>query len=356
MQHVLLGRSAMAARAWGGTSWIPVVAARARSYAMVPRAKRPRGSEQDSTEPAIHESGSTSDGAQHTSEVRCDNAKEKTTAEDSKQLPRKCGGFATGSGRLESSSPGKITASPKKSKRRKTPAGQASTKVRPDQWQGLVVVGLGNPGARYDRTRHNVGFLVLDEIARLQGLPFAKVKGTQADAVRWREEERLRVETLKADQRRVTEVHLIKPQTMMNLSGDAVSRYLRYVRKQTSGVVDRANVLVVADDSSLDFGRLRLKLGGSAGGHNGLKHIQQKLGSDQYHRLKVGIGNAQPGGMVGHVLGQWSPEEKASLSLLRSNVARAIRLYIEEPNTERAMTLINDRRSEYHTKAGDTLQ
>jgi PTH1 family peptidyl-tRNA hydrolase len=129
-----------------------------------------------------------------------------------------------------------------------------------------AVVGLGNPGPKYERTRHNIGFLVADHLAA------GAAWSTQHNALtaRWR--------------RAGEEVLLVKPQTYMNRSGTAVRSLAAEVGSEP------AQILVVFDDFLLDFGRLRLRRGGSDGGHNGLASVLQKLGSDQVPRLRLGVG------------------------------------------------------------------
>ena len=131
-----------------------------------------------------------------------------------------------------------------------------------------LIVGLGNPGAKYKDTRHNVGFRVMDEVARRQGAAFDTAP---ADAL----VARLRLGA--------EPVLLAKPLTMMNLSGEAVGALARYYK------LDIGDLLVVADDVNLPLGRLRARAGGSAGGHNGFKSVTQHLGSDAYARLRVGV-------------------------------------------------------------------
>jgi len=156
-----------------------------------------------------------------------------------------------------------------------------------------LIVGLGNPGDEYAETRHNTGYMVLDAFAKASNIVFDdKRYGYVAQT------------TLKG--RHLT---LLKPTTFMNLSGNAV-RY--WMNKEN---IDLARLLVVVDDLSLPLGTLRLKPSGSGGGHNGLGHIEQILGTQQYARLRVGIGNDFERGMqVQWVLGRYNDEEKAILA------------------------------------------
>ncbi len=157
----------------------------------------------------------------------------------------------------------------------------------------FLIVGLGNVGDEYAGTRHNVGFRVLNALAEAASATFedrrygfvAKVRVKSAVLV------------------------LLKPSTFVNLSGNAVRYWLQKEH------VEDPNLLVVADDISLPLGTLRMKPGGSAAGHNGLKHIAQVLGTENYARLRVGVGNDFPrGAQVDYVLGRFSPEEEETLN------------------------------------------
>lgn len=153
-----------------------------------------------------------------------------------------------------------------------------------------LIVGLGNPGYEYEKTRHNIGFMVVDALAKVSGVSFEdKRYGFVAN---------MRVKNC--------QLVLLKPTTFMNLSGNAV-RY--WMEKEN---IQPENVLVVVDDLSLPVGTLRLKGKGSDGGHNGLKHIAQILGSQNYARLKFGIGSDFPrGAQVDYVLGEFNAEDAA---------------------------------------------
>lgn len=152
----------------------------------------------------------------------------------------------------------------------------------------FLIVGLGNIGAEYANTRHNIGFRVLDALAKASNLVF--------------EDRRYgAVTTLKVKNQTLT---LLKPSTYMNLSGNAV-RYWMNEKK-----IPLENVLIVVDDLALPFGQLRMKPSGSEAGHNGLRHITSVLGTQQYARLRFGIGNEFPrGGQIDFVLGEFGPEE-----------------------------------------------
>lgn len=156
------------------------------------------------------------------------------------------------------------------------------------QQMNFLIVGLGNIGSEYAQTRHNIGFRVLDALAKASNLVF--------------EDKRYgAVTTLKVKSQTLT---LLKPSTYMNLSGNAV-RYWMNEKK-----IPLENILVVVDDLSLPFGQLRMRPGGSEAGHNGLKHISSVLGTQQYARLRFGIGNDFPrGGQVDFVLGEFTDED-----------------------------------------------
>ena len=155
-----------------------------------------------------------------------------------------------------------------------------------------LIVGLGNIGDEYRDTRHNIGFNVLDAFAKASNIVFKDGRyGETADL------------SLKGRQ-----LVLLKPSTYMNLSGNAV----RYWMQQEK--VPLENVLIVVDDLALPFGTLRLKPKGSDAGHNGLKHIAATLGTENYARLRFGIGNNFPkGAQIDYVLGHFSEEEKQQM-------------------------------------------
>ena len=152
----------------------------------------------------------------------------------------------------------------------------------------FLIVGLGNPGIEYHGTRHNIGFRVLDAVAKASNISFEDRRyGFVAHC---------RVKN--------AELTLLKPTTFMNLSGNAVRYWLQEEK------IPLENLLVVVDDLSLPVGAIRLKPSGSAAGHNGLKHIAQMLGTEKYNRLKFGIGNDYPKGcQVDFVLSTFPAEE-----------------------------------------------
>ncbi|OMP66836.1 aminoacyl-tRNA hydrolase [Domibacillus epiphyticus] len=153
-----------------------------------------------------------------------------------------------------------------------------------------LIVGLGNPGIKYAGTRHNIGFDVIDELADQLGVELseAKHKGVYAIARKGTEK-----------------VILLKPLTYMNLSGESIGEVMRYYN------IDTDDVMVVYDDLDLPHGKIRLRQKGSAGGHNGIKSTIEHLGTDQFKRVRVGIGRPDgPVKIVDYVLGRFSDDER----------------------------------------------
>lgn len=155
-----------------------------------------------------------------------------------------------------------------------------------------LIVGLGNPGAKYENTRHNIGFKVVDAFVKEKEEAFSIDKLAEVAKVK----------------HKGRSLVVIKPNTFMNLSGKAVNYWMQKEK------IPRENVLVITDDIALPFGKLRMKGKGSDGGHNGLKNIQLILGTPQYPRLRFGVGNDFfPGRQVDYVLGDWSSEESSAM-------------------------------------------
>jgi PTH1 family peptidyl-tRNA hydrolase len=184
-----------------------------------------------------------------------------------------------------------------------------------------LIAGLGNIGVEYSGTRHNIGFTILDALASASNIPFKDSRLAFTANLKYKS--RMFV--------------LIKPTTYVNLSGRAVHYWL----KKEKVPVDR--LLVVVDDLALPFGTLRLRPHGGDGGHNGLAHINQILGTQQYARLRFGIGNEFfPGRQVSHVLGEWTEEEKDGLED-RIKLANDIILSFGSIGVERTMNQFNNR-------------
>lgn len=184
---------------------------------------------------------------------------------------------------------------------------------------GYLIAGLGNIGAEYRNTRHNIGFMVLDYLAKEFGTTFISSRYAS-------------VAEISIKGRKIT---LIKPSTYMNLSGKAVSYWLRE-RK-----IGREDLLVISDDLALPFGTIRMRKQGSEGGHNGLKSITESLEGNNYARLRVGIGdNFSRGGQIDYVLGTFGEEEKAELQAIIERAAKAVESFVLL-GPDRAMTACN---------------
>ena len=184
-----------------------------------------------------------------------------------------------------------------------------------------LVVGLGNVGDKYENTRHNVGFEVADELAERARVPIQKLKY------------RAMTNTIEIGGEKVL---LMKPVTYMNLSGEAVGEAARFFK------VPAGHVLVISDDVALPVGRLRLRRSGSAGGHNGLKNIIQHLGTDQFPRVKVGVGEKPHPDydMADWVLGKFQGEDRKTMDQAVKRAADAVECLIRE-GMDRAMSRYN---------------
>ena len=167
-----------------------------------------------------------------------------------------------------------------------------SSETKQEVMKKFLIVGLGNIGEVYANTRHNIGFQVLDALAKDQESRFETEK--LGDISRFRHKGRTFI--------------LVKPSTYMNLSGKAVKYWM------TQEKILAENICIVTDDIHIDFGSIRIKTSGSAGGHNGLKDIQEKLNTQQYNRFRFGVGgNYSKGRQADFVLGQWTKEEESKL-------------------------------------------
>ncbi len=171
--------------------------------------------------------------------------------------------------------------------------GKKETGEKTDPMKKFLIVGLGNIGPKYENTRHNIGFKILDEIAREKEVTFETQKLGD-------------VATFKFKGRTFI---LLKPSTYMNLSGKAVNYWMQKEK------IALENLLVVTDDLNLPFGTLRLKTKGSDGGHNGLKDIQAQLNTTKYNRFRFGISDEfSKGNQIDYVLGEWGEEEKKEMA------------------------------------------
>jgi PTH1 family peptidyl-tRNA hydrolase len=170
-----------------------------------------------------------------------------------------------------------------------------------------LIAGLGNPGAKYRDTRHNVGFEVVDVLARRHGADFESAPGEAVFA---------RIRSL-ADG-----VLLVKPLTSMNLSGHALAELIRYYR------VALPDVLVIVDEVQLPLGRLRARARGSPGGHNGLKSVAGQLGTDEYARLRIGVGRGDDRrDLADHVLARFEAEERETIATAIQRAADAAEVF-----------------------------
>lgn len=165
-----------------------------------------------------------------------------------------------------------------------------------------LIVGLGNPGRKYEETRHNVGFMVLDQLA-------------QEHRLRWKGESKWESQLTTLDG-----VTLMKPQTYMNESGRAVGSLMRFYRWTPE------EVLVVFDDVALSLGTLRFRMNGGHGGHNGIRSLIDHLASKDFPRLKFGIGAASGEALVGHVLGRFALDERETLQNTLARAVKAVQL------------------------------
>lgn len=182
-----------------------------------------------------------------------------------------------------------------------------------------LVVGLGNIGPEYADTRHNIGFMILDELAKQEGAKFSNM--------------RLAYYTEVSHKGRT--LHLIKPTTYMNLSGKALNHWMKELK------IPVQNVLVLVDDIALPFGTLRLKPKGSAAGHNGLKHIEATLGNNEYARLRFGVSDNYPKGrQVDYVLSGFDTDEQPELPALIDRSIEMIKSFATI-GTELTMTKFN---------------
>lgn len=181
-----------------------------------------------------------------------------------------------------------------------------------------VIVGLGNPGKKYENTRHNIGFITLDYLAEQHDIKVNKIKHKAL-----------------VGEGRISgqKVLLVKPQTYMNLSGDSVREVMDYYK------VDIEDLIVIYDDIDLPAGTVRIRKKGSAGTHNGMRNIVQHLGQD-FPRIRMGIGNERKGDLVDFVLGGFSKEDKEILEPAVERAARAVECYVDE-GIEKAMNKYN---------------
>ncbi len=186
--------------------------------------------------------------------------------------------------------------------------------------QPFLFVGLGNPGPQYAMTRHNMGFLVVQEFAHCLGWSL-------------KEDRRFNASVAKGVSENKT-VHLLLPLTYMNLSGQAVRRYADYFR------IPFTNLIIVADDIALAFGQLRLRAMGSAGGHNGLKSIESSLGNPHYKRLRMGVGHPGEKMLANYVLETFNHTEQQELPIFIDRGVEVLQRLLRE-SFSHVMTSVN---------------
>lgn len=186
---------------------------------------------------------------------------------------------------------------------------------------GWLLVCLGNPGDKYENTRHNVGFMVADELAERQKKPIQKLKFKALT----------NLFTISGEK-----VLVMKPITYMNLSGEAVRQAADFYK------ISPDHILVISDDTALAVGRLRIRKKGSAGGHNGLKNIIQHLGTDQFPRLRIGVGEKPHPDydLADWVLGKFQGEDKKAIDAAVKRAADAVECILSE-GLDRAMGTFN---------------
>lgn len=184
-----------------------------------------------------------------------------------------------------------------------------------------IIAGLGNPGSRYENTRHNAGFLAMDKLADEEGFKYKKLKFHALIADEMIEGKRCL---------------LMKPQTMMNASGEALYEAASYYN------IPDEKIIIIYDDISLDVGKTRIRRKGSAGGHNGIKSIISCLGSNEFPRIKIGVGKKPNANydLVDWVLGEFPKDKKDDLNTALSNAVKAARLMVGG-EIDKAMNLYN---------------
>jgi PTH1 family peptidyl-tRNA hydrolase len=191
-----------------------------------------------------------------------------------------------------------------------------------------LIVGLGNIGVEYANTRHNIGFMVLDAWAQASNIVFESGRYGSTTTISFKG-------------RKFT---LLKPSTYMNLSGKAVRYWMNELKIQPE------NLLVISDDLNIPFGTLRLRKNGSAGGHNGLTNINELIGTQEYPRIRVGIGNEfGRGQQIGYVLGEFSDDEKKEIPDICKRVIDGVKAWATV-GADRAMNVINTKPKQKETE------
>ena len=184
-----------------------------------------------------------------------------------------------------------------------------------------VIAGLGNPGAKYENTRHNIGFMAVDAIAAKNHI-----------SVQEKKHKALLGKGMLGSEK----VLLVKPQTFMNLSGESIREIIDYYK-----IEEKTELIVISDDISLATGALRIRKKGSAGGHNGLKNIILHLGHDEFQRIRLGVGEKPAGyDLADYVLGHFNEDDRALIAKSVEQAAQAVEVMITE-GADKAMNLFN---------------
>lgn len=189
-----------------------------------------------------------------------------------------------------------------------------------------LIAGLGNPGTKYEGTRHNIGWQVIDELAEKYNIRVleSKFKGLVGKGMIGSEK-----------------VLLLKPLTYMNLSGESIAEAVRFYK-----IDETTELIVIADDISLDVGQIRIRKKGSAGGHNGLKNIIAQLGHENFARIKMGVGEKPAGyDLADYVLGHFSKEEEKIMEESRKTAVKAIEAILAE-DIDKAMNRYNSKKNQ----------
>ncbi len=185
-----------------------------------------------------------------------------------------------------------------------------------------MIVGLGNPGSKYEKTKHNIGFMAVDKIVNNLDVTFTEDKNFKAQ--------------IGSTFINHEKVYFVKPTTFMNNSGIAVKALLTYYN------ISVEDLIVIYDDLDMEVGKLRLRSKGSAGGHNGIKSIIAHIGTQEFNRIKVGIGRPLKGmTVINHVMGQFNTEDNIVISLTLDRVVNAVNFYLQENDFEKTMQKFN---------------
>lgn len=185
-----------------------------------------------------------------------------------------------------------------------------------------MIVGLGNPGSKYEKTKHNIGFMAIDNIVKNLDVTFTDDKNFKAQ--------------IGSTFINHEKVYFVKPTTFMNNSGIAVKALLTYYN------IDITDLIVIYDDLDMEVSKLRLRSKGSAGGHNGIKSIIAHIGTQEFNRIKVGIGRPLKGmTVINYVMGQFNTEDNIAISLTLDRVVNAVKFYLQENDFEKTMQKFN---------------